>query len=133
MNIGRRTQSLYLNYFLFFQSLHGIVTLKMTYAPIHRTPMTNLTGLVNKAQPAQDTQDHPMIIPLEQVCYFTIKSMIDICEMITKSRNMGTELDRENPDFPPYLISHGQKIGLSQVLLARRSEVANCVCATLQV
>ena len=52
------------------------MTLKMTYAPIHRTPMTNLTGLVNKAQPAQDTQDHPMIIPLEQVCYFTIKSVI---------------------------------------------------------
>ncbi len=44
-----------------------------------------------------------------------------------------TELDRENPDFPPYLISHGQKIGSSRVLLATHSEVANCVCATLQV
>ncbi len=28
-----------------------------------------------------------------------------------------TELDRENPDFPPSLISHGQKIGSSRVLL----------------
>ncbi len=39
-----------------------------------------------------------------------------------------TELDRENPDFPPYLISHGQKIGSTRVLLATRSEVADCVC-----
>ncbi len=46
---------------------------------------------------------------------------------------MTTELDRENPDFPPYLISHGQKIGLTCVLLATRLEVADCVCATLQV
>ncbi len=40
-----------------------------------------------------------------------------------------TELDRENLDFPPYLISHGQKIGLTRVLLAMRSEVADCLCA----
>ena len=39
-----------------------------------------------------------------------------------------TELDRENLDFPSYLISHGQKIGSSRVLLATRSEVAYCVC-----
>ncbi len=39
-----------------------------------------------------------------------------------------TELDRENPDFPPYLISHGEKIGSTRVLLAMRSEVADCVC-----
>ncbi len=38
-----------------------------------------------------------------------------------------TELDKENPDFPPYLISHGQKIGSTHVLLATRSEVADCV------
>ena len=44
-----------------------------------------------------------------------------------------TELDRENPDFPPYLISHGQKIGSIRVLLAMRSEVADCMCAILQV
>ncbi len=44
-----------------------------------------------------------------------------------------TELDRENPNFPPYLISHGQKIGSSWVLLATRSEVRDCVCAALQV
>ncbi len=43
-----------------------------------------------------------------------------------------TELDRENPDFPPYLISHGQKVGLTCVLLAS-SEVADCLCAALQV
>ncbi len=39
-----------------------------------------------------------------------------------------TELDRENTDCPPYLISHGQKIGWSRVLLETRSEVA-IVCA----
>ena len=44
-----------------------------------------------------------------------------------------TELDRENPDFPPCLISHGQKIRLSRVLLATRSEVADCVCVALPV
>ena len=42
-----------------------------------------------------------------------------------------TELDRENPAFPPYLISHGQKIGSSRVLHSLR--VADCMCATLQV
>ena len=44
-----------------------------------------------------------------------------------------TELDRENPDFPPYLISHGQKIWLTRALLATRSKVADCVYAALQV
>ncbi len=44
-----------------------------------------------------------------------------------------TELDREYPDFPPYLIRRGQKIGSSRVLLAMRSEVADCVCGALQV
>ncbi len=43
------------------------------------------------------------------------------------------EVDRENQDFPPYLISHGQKIGSSRVLLAMRSEVDDCVCAALQI
>ncbi len=47
--------------------------------------------------------------------------------------NLPTELDRENLDFPPYLISHGQKIGSSRVLLATRWEVTDCVCAALQV
>ncbi len=44
-----------------------------------------------------------------------------------------TELDKENPDFPPYLISHGQKIGWTRVLLATHWEVADCVCVALQV
>ncbi len=44
-----------------------------------------------------------------------------------------TELDREKQDFPPYLICHGQKIGSSRILLATRSEVADCVCKPLQV
>ena len=44
-----------------------------------------------------------------------------------------TELDRENPDFPLYLISHGQKIGLSRVLLAMCWEVADCMCAASHV
>ena len=39
-----------------------------------------------------------------------------------------TELNTENPDFPPYLISHGQKIGSTRVSLAKRSEVADSVC-----
>ncbi len=43
-----------------------------------------------------------------------------------------TELDKENPDFPPYLNCHGQKIGSSRVLRATRSELADCVCAALQ-
>ena len=42
-----------------------------------------------------------------------------------------TELDRENPDLPPYLISHGQKIESSRVLLATHSEVADCVSVAL--
>ena len=37
------------------------------------------------------------------------------------------ELDRENLDSLPYLISHGQKIGSIHVLLAMRLEVAHCV------
>ncbi len=44
-----------------------------------------------------------------------------------------TELDRENPDLPPYLISHGQKIESSRVLLATHSKVDDCVYAALQV
>ncbi len=43
-----------------------------------------------------------------------------------------TELDRENPDFPPYLISHGQQIGWTRVLLAMRSEVADCMCVSMK-
>ncbi len=43
------------------------------------------------------------------------------------------ELDRENPDFPPHLISHGQKIGSTCALLTTCSEVVDCVCAALQV
>ena len=35
-----------------------------------------------------------------------------------------TELGRENPDFPTYLICHGQKIGPTHVL-ATRPEVAD--------
>ena len=44
-----------------------------------------------------------------------------------------TELDRENPDFPPYLTSHRQKIESARALLAIRSEVADWVCTALQV
>ena len=51
----------------------------------------------------------------------------------TSLRSVTTELDRENLDFLPYLISHWQKIGTTCVLLATRSEVADCVCVALQV
>ncbi len=45
-----------------------------------------------------------------------------------------TEKDRERTrTSSPYLISHGQKIESTRVLLTMRSEVADCVCASLQV
>ncbi len=50
-----------------------------------------------------------------------------------KNNSLMIELDRENPDLPPYLISHGEKIGSSRILLATRSEVTDWVYATLQV
>ncbi len=46
-----------------------------------------------------------------------------------------TELDRENLDFPPYLISHGQKIGSTRILLATSfgsSHLRACDIASLK-
>ncbi len=70
---------------------------------------------------------------------WTMKSSINVAQSSGKSQMSGipisgyTTVYRENLDFPPYFISHGQKIGASQVLLATHSKVANCVCAALQI
>ncbi len=59
------------------------------------------------------------VLPTQCVCSNGIFQFI---------RDIVTELDRENPDFPPYLISHGQKIESTRVLLATRLEVADFLC-----
>ncbi len=58
----------------------------------------------------------------QKMNYFNVSTCVVI---------FSTEVDRENLDFPPYLISHRQKIGLTCILLATRSEVAGCLCVTL--
>ena len=43
-----------------------------------------------------------------------------------------TELDKENPDLLPYLISRGEKIGCIHFLLVIHSEAADHMCTSLQ-
>ncbi len=42
-----------------------------------------------------------------------------------------TELDTENPDTPPYLFCHGEKIGGICVFFVTHSEAPHRVCTAL--
>ena len=71
-----------------------------------------------------------------QTCLFDktcslLKSHYLPMDLCMNNNGSTTELGRENADFPPYLISCGQQIGSTCVLLTTHSEVADYVCKLL--
>ncbi len=70
----------------------------------------------------------PEVTIIIMLCVFcqALYPLLEGLKQTNKQKIERTRTSRHN------MISHGQKIGSTRVLLAMRSEVADCVCATLQ-